>query len=164
MGALSKAAQERENLDALAPEIESPAAEQYDHDNDEEEGVGAHWVNLLYAVVSLERVAAAEVGCLFVFAQFVGQSPTEYRSSFGRYSTSVVDDPALAGRQRLALIQRLWCELQAARKDLAKYEAIAERIRREADVFLQTLEAAKSVGAKVVREPRGAGALKRNGS
>ena len=41
------------------------------------------------------------------------------------------------------LIQRLWIELQAARKDPVKYEALAERIRREADAFLQTLHAHK---------------------
>jgi hypothetical protein len=46
---------------------------------------------------------------------------------------AVIDD----GHQRLALIQHLWDELQAARKDRAKYEAIAERIRREADAFRQ---------------------------
>jgi hypothetical protein len=40
------------------------------------------------------------------------------------------------GRERLTLIQRLWSELQAARKDPAKYEALVERIRREADAFL----------------------------
>ena len=38
-------------------------------------------------------------------------------------------------RHRLARIQCLWVELQAARKDPVKYEAIAERIRREADTF-----------------------------
>nr|AHN97841.1 hypothetical protein [uncultured bacterium lac121] len=38
------------------------------------------------------------------------------------------------------LIQRLWTELQAARKDPVKYQALAERIRREADAFLETLQ------------------------
>ncbi len=38
-------------------------------------------------------------------------------------------------RHRLARIQCLWVELQAARKDPVKYEAVAERIRREADAF-----------------------------
>jgi hypothetical protein len=41
------------------------------------------------------------------------------------------------GHQRLARVQRLWDALRAARRDLAKYEAIAERLRREADVFRQ---------------------------
>jgi hypothetical protein len=40
-------------------------------------------------------------------------------------------------RQWLARIQCLWVELQAARKDPVKYEAIAERLRREADAFRQ---------------------------
>jgi hypothetical protein len=31
----------------------------------------------------------------------------------------------------------LWTELQAARKDPVKYQALAERIRREADAFRQ---------------------------
>jgi len=43
------------------------------------------------------------------------------------------------GRQRLILIQRLWTELQAARKDPVKYEALVEHIRHEADAFLQAL-------------------------
>ena len=38
-------------------------------------------------------------------------------------------------RQRLALIQRLWDELKAARHDPEKYYALIERIRREADAF-----------------------------
>ncbi len=38
----------------------------------------------------------------------------------------------------LARIQCLWVELQAARKDPVRYEAIAERIRREADSFRKT--------------------------
>jgi len=46
-----------------------------------------------------------------------------------------------SAHQHLARIQRLWIELQAARKDPVKYEALAERIRREADAFLQTLHA-----------------------
>jgi len=41
-------------------------------------------------------------------------------------------------RHRLARIQCLWVELQAARKDPVRYEAIAERIRREADSFRKT--------------------------
>ena len=45
--------------------------------------------------------------------------------------------PAVEDRHRLARIQCLWVELQAARKDPVKYEAIAERIRREADAFRQ---------------------------
>jgi hypothetical protein len=45
------------------------------------------------------------------------------------------------GRQRLILIQRLWTELQASRKDPAKYQVLVERIRSEADGFLQTLHA-----------------------
>jgi hypothetical protein len=50
--------------------------------------------------------------------------------------------PALDdGRQRLTLIQHLWTELQAARKDPVKYQALVERIRREADAFLQTIRA-----------------------
>ena len=49
-------------------------------------------------------------------------------------------------RQRLGLIQALWTELQAARKDPVKYKAIGRRLRREADIFLQTLEAARSAG------------------
>ena len=55
---------------------------------------------------------------------------------------SLVDRPASAdGRQRLILIQRLWTELQASRKDPVKYEALVDRIRREAEGFLQTLHA-----------------------
>jgi len=76
------------------------------------------------AVVSIERVAAAEVGYLYVFAQFVGQSPTESWSRFARYSTCVVNGPAgYDGRQHLALIQGLWRERQAARKDPATYRS-----------------------------------------
>jgi hypothetical protein len=86
-------------------------------------------------------------GCLSGFAHFVGQSPTKYWSHFGRYVTCVVNSPAPdGGRQGLARIQGLWTELQAARKDPVKYKAIAERLRREADIFLQTFEAARSVG------------------
>jgi hypothetical protein len=40
-------------------------------------------------------------------------------------------------RQHLALIQRLWNELQASRKDPLKYTALADRIRREVDAFRQ---------------------------
>ena len=47
-------------------------------------------------------------------------------------------------RRRLTLIHALWTELQAARKDPVKYKAIGERMRREADIFLQSLEAARS--------------------
>ena len=55
---------------------------------------------------------------------------------------SLFDRPASDdGRQRLILIQRLWTELQASRKDPVKYEALVDRIRREADGFLQTLHA-----------------------
>ena len=39
--------------------------------------------------------------------------------------------------QCLTQIQRLWAELQASRKDPVKYEALVERIRREADAFRQ---------------------------
>ena len=52
-------------------------------------------------------------------------------------TSPAVDD----AHQCLARIQRLWIELQAARKDPVKYQALAERIRREADAFLQTLHA-----------------------
>ena len=45
------------------------------------------------------------------------------------------------GGDRLTLIQRLWTELQASRKDPVKYQALVDRIRREADGFLQTLQA-----------------------
>jgi hypothetical protein len=41
-GTLSTTAQER---DPLAPEIESPAAEQDQNENDEKDGVDVHWVN-----------------------------------------------------------------------------------------------------------------------
>jgi hypothetical protein len=37
----------------------------------------------------------------------------------------------------LARIQRLWVELQATRTDPSKYEAIAARLRREADALRQ---------------------------
>jgi hypothetical protein len=40
---------------------------------------------------------------------------------------SLPDDSA----QRLALVQQLWRELQAARKDPVKYRSLSERIRRE---------------------------------
>lgn len=50
------------------------------------------------------------------------------------------------GDQRLAIIQRLWRELQAARKDPAKYKALAECLRKEADVFVRTLEVASPAG------------------
>ena len=40
-------------------------------------------------------------------------------------------------REHLALIQRLWNELQASRKDPVKYAALADRIRREVDAFRQ---------------------------
>jgi hypothetical protein len=46
-----------------------------------------------------------------------------------------VDD----GGQCLTRLQRLWTELQAARKDPEKYKALVERIRREADAFRQRL-------------------------
>jgi hypothetical protein len=46
-----------------------------------------------------------------------------------------VDD----GRQRLTRIQRLWTELQAARKDSLQYAALVERIRQESDAFRQKL-------------------------
>ena len=39
------------------------------------------------------------------------------------------------GGQCLKRLQLLWTELQAARKDPMKYEALVERIRREADAF-----------------------------
>jgi hypothetical protein len=44
-----------------------------------------------------------------------------------------------AGRRHLVRIQRLWNELKAARKDRLKYEALIERVRREADAFRQRL-------------------------
>ena len=47
-----------------------------------------------------------------------------------------VDD----GRHRLTRIRLLWRELQAARKDSVKYDALVERIRREADAFLKALD------------------------
>jgi hypothetical protein len=51
----------------------------------------------------------------------------------------VADKPVLdERRQRLILIQRLWIHLQASRKDPVKYQALVERIRQEADAFLQT--------------------------
>ena len=43
-------------------------------------------------------------------------------------------------RQRLALIQRLWDELKAARHDPEKYYALIERIRREADAFRKLID------------------------
>jgi hypothetical protein len=53
----------------------------------------------------------------------------------------VVNDPVFDdASQRLALIQRLWNDLQAARNDTKRYEALAERLRREAYAFRQTLD------------------------
>jgi hypothetical protein len=53
----------------------------------------------------------------------------------------VPDSPVPANNnQRLALIQRLWLELKAARKDPTKYNALMDRIRRETDAFRQTLD------------------------
>ena len=43
------------------------------------------------------------------------------------------------GHQRLELIHRLWRELQAARTDPTKYKALAEYLRKEADVFVRTV-------------------------
>ena len=43
-------------------------------------------------------------------------------------------------RRRLALIQRLWDELQATHKNTPKYHALIEQIRREADAFRQALD------------------------
>jgi hypothetical protein len=51
-------------------------------------------------------------------------------------SLSPVDDDG----QCLTRIQRLWTELQAARKDPVKYKALAECIRREADVFRPSVD------------------------
>ena len=48
----------------------------------------------------------------------------------------LTNSPALHDA-RLTLIQSLWNDLQAARKDAVKYEAIAHRLRREADAFLR---------------------------
>lgn len=62
--------------------------------------------------------------------------------SFARYSRCVATSPAVNNaHEHLARIQRLWIELQAARKDPVKYNALVERIRREADAFLQSLHA-----------------------
>ena len=49
----------------------------------------------------------------------------------------MVNRPASDNRQRLALIHRLWKELQATRKNPEKYESLVEQIRREADAFRQ---------------------------
>jgi hypothetical protein len=70
----------------------------------------------------------------------VVESPTVYLV-ISAHTPRLANSPALDDRQRLTLIQRLWIELQASRKDRVKYEALAERIRREADAFLQTLHA-----------------------
>jgi hypothetical protein len=71
----------------------------------------------------------------------VVESPTVYLL-ISAHTPRLANSPALDdGRQRLTLIQRLWIELQASRKDPVKYEALAERIRREADAFLQTFRA-----------------------
>jgi hypothetical protein len=43
-------------------------------------------------------------------------------------------------RQRLALIQRLWDELQATHENTPKYHALIEQIRRETDAFRQALD------------------------
>ena len=43
-------------------------------------------------------------------------------------------------RQQLELIQRLWNELQASRKNPVKYEALVLPLRREADAFRQIAE------------------------
>ena len=43
--------------------------------------------------------------------------------------------PSVEEDIHLARIRCLWVELQAARKDPVKYEAIAARLRREADAF-----------------------------
>ena len=67
----------------------------------------------------------------------VVQSPTVYliRSA---HTDALAYRPAVEeDREWLARIQCLWVELQAARKDPVKYEAIAERLRREADAFRQ---------------------------
>jgi hypothetical protein len=54
------------------------------------------------------------------------------------HTAGVAGNPAVADeRQRLARLTGLWIELQAARKDPAKYEAIAARFRQEADAYHQ---------------------------
>jgi len=45
--------------------------------------------------------------------------------------------------ERLALIQRLWRELQAASADPQKYQLLIKRIRREADAFREALDREK---------------------
>ena len=44
------------------------------------------------------------------------------------------------GRERLERIQHLWDELKAAPRDSLTYEALMQRIRREADAFRQSLD------------------------
>ena len=44
------------------------------------------------------------------------------------------------GRERLERIQRLWDELKTAPRYSLNYEALMQRIRREADAFRQRLD------------------------
>jgi len=49
-------------------------------------------------------------------------------------------DPHDEGRERLERIQGLWDELRTAPRYSPKYEALMQRIRREADAFRQRLD------------------------
>ena len=65
------------------------------------------------------------------------------------------NSPALDdARRRLALIQSLWDDLQAARNDAAKYEALAQRLRQEADAFRHALHTSRTSSEKKEERPR----------
>lgn len=49
----------------------------------------------------------------------------------------MVHNPLPEGSHHLVLIQQMWRELQAARKDPLKYEGLVDRIRKEADLVRQ---------------------------
>ena len=55
-------------------------------------------------------------------------------------STTEEPNPHDEGRERLERIQGLWDELRAAPRYSPKYEALMQRIRREADAFRQRLD------------------------
>ena len=55
-------------------------------------------------------------------------------------STTDNPDPHDEGRERLERIRVLWDELRVAPRYSPKYEALMQRIRREADAFRQRLD------------------------
>jgi hypothetical protein len=57
------------------------------------------------------------------------------RAHVGTDTFPIAHDPrANDGAHHLVLIQQMWRELQATRKDPAKYDDLAQRIRKEADL------------------------------